>query len=252
MAIASRQDLADYCLRKLGAPVIEINVDDDQLSDRIDEALQFYQEYHSDAIVDSFFKYQITADDVTNQYITLPEELQVVRRVLPLNNGSSGAAGMFNVNYQLALSDAFLLRGGQFMGNLSSYAMTQNYISMMNNIFGSRTTSTRFNRHMDRLFIDIDWGSTLSEGEWVIIDGSATVDPETYTDVYNDMFLKRYATSLIKQQWGQNLSKFEGMQLPGGVTISGRQILDEAREEIAKIEEEMQLRYEMPADFFIG
>ena len=251
MAIASRQDLIDYCLRKLGAPVIEINIDEDQIEDRLDEAIQFYREYHSDAIVDTYFKYQITSSDVENEYITLPEELQVVRRVLPLYNSTTSSGGMFSAQYQMALDDAFLLRGGA-LGNLANYNMTQSYISLMNTMFGNGTTPTRFNRHMDRLFIDVQWGVDIKEGEWIIIDGSSTIDPETYTDIYNDMFLKRYTTALIKQQWGQNLSKFEGMQLPGGVTISGRQILDEAKEEIMKIEEEMQLRYEMPADFFMG
>jgi len=256
MAIASRQDLIDFCLRKLGAPVVEINVDEDQIEDRIDEALQFYQEYHSDAIVNTYFKYQMTAEDIANKYITVPEELQVVKRVMPINTTAGGVgmgSGMFNVQYQMMLSDAYLLRnGGGIWMDLTSYTMTKSYIEMLNMTFGNGTTNTVFNRHMDRINLYLDWETDLKEGDWIIVEGSKVVDPETFTDVYNDMFLKRYATALIKRQWGTNMMKFDGMLLPGGVTFNGRQMFDDANLEIDKIEEEMQLRYEMPADFMIG
>jgi hypothetical protein len=247
---ASRQELIDYALRRLGAPVLEVNVDEDQLEDRVDEALQYFQEYNSDGIVDTYLKYQITATDVTNGYIDIPDQMTVVRRVLPDSVGT-GSGGMFNVNYQMALNDAFLLRGG-FIGNLAEYSLTQQYITLMNGLFGNATISTRFNRHMNRLHLDVEWGVDIKEDDWIIVEGSAIVDPATYTDVYNDMFVKRYVTALIKRQWGQNMSKFEGMQLPGGVTMNGMQILEQANEEILKIEEEMQLRYEMPVDFYMG
>ena len=249
MSITSRQELVDYALRRLGAPVIEINVDDDQLDDRIDEAIQFYREYHSDAIVESYHKHQITAEDVTNGYVTIPEELTVVKRILPVNTANNGG-GMFNVNYQMALNDMWSLNGGM-VGNIASYTATKSYIDMVNNMINGFPTS-RFSRHMNRVFIDTDWGVDIQEGDYIIVEGSTTIDPETYTDIYNDMFLKQYVTALIKEQWGQNMSKFEGMQLPGGVTISGRQILEEARLDLEKIKEEMQLRYEMPVDFMIG
>ena len=248
MTITSRTELKDYCFRKLGAPVLDVNVADDQAEDRIDEALQFYQEYHSDAITRVYFKYRVTLTDVTNKYITLPESLTVVKRILPIT-GNSSSGGMFSANYQLALNDAYSLRTS---GSLAYHAQTRSYMALANSLFNGGSPSTRFSRHMDRLDIDVDWGTELNEGDWVIIDGSTVINPETYTDVYDDMLLKRYTTSLIKMQWGTNLSKFEGMQLPGGVSFSGRQMIDDAREELAKIEEEMQLRYEEPADFFVG
>lgn len=247
MAIASRQELIDYCLRHLGAPVIEINVDDDQVSDRIDEALQLYQEYSTDAIEDNYFKHQITADDVTNGYISLPEPLTVVKRVVNLTNGT-GSGGMFNAQYQMALNDVYMLRGFNMGTGVASYAQTMSYMQLVNDMFNSLQQS-RFNRHSNRLYL-ID--TTLAEGEWIVIDGSMILDPEIHTDIYNDILLKKLSTSFIKRQWGQNMSKFEGMQLPGGVTMNGRQMLEDANTEIAAIEEELQLRYEDPADFFIG
>lgn len=246
MAIANRQDLIDYCLRRLGAPVIQIDVDTTQLEDRIDEAIQYYQEYHSDAIHDMYFKHQITADDVTNGYVTLPEDLTVVKRVLPLNAANT-SSGMFNAQYQMALNDVYMLRGG-IGGGVSQYVQTMSYISMINDMF-SGLDQTRFNRNMNALYF-VDY--TITEGDWIVIDGSKILDPQTYTDVYNDMFLKRYATALIKRQWASNIKKFDGMQLPGGVTFNGQQLFDEANTEIEKIEEEMQLRYEEPVDFFLG
>jgi hypothetical protein len=251
MAVTSRTELKNYCLRKLGAPVLEINVADDQAEDRIDEALQYYQEYHSDAIQRTYTKYQITSSDVTNGYITIPDALTVVTRILPLI-GSTSSGGMFSANYQLALNDAYLLRGGNLTGSVAYYSQTLSYMSLLNQMFNGSDVATRFNRHMNRLYIDVEWGVDIKEDDWIIIDGSTLIDPDTYTDVYNDMLLKRYATALIKLQWGTNLSKFEGMQLPGGVQFSGRQMIDDAKEEIAKIEEEMQLNYEMPPDFFVG
>lgn len=246
MAVSSRQDLIDYCLRKLGAPVVEINVDEDQIEDRVDEAIQFYQEYHSDAIADDYFKLVITAEDVENGFITVPEELTVIKRVLPITD-SQMSSGMFNAQYQMMLNDVYMLRGGLSEG-IAQYTQTMSYINMITDMFNG-VQQSRFNRHTNQLnLIDTE----LVEGMTIIIDGSKTIDPDAYTDVYNDMFLKRYLTQLIKKQWGTNMMKFDGMQLPGGVTINGRQMYDDAIAEIDKIEEEMQLRYEEPVDFFLG
>jgi hypothetical protein len=248
--ITSRQQLVDYCLRKLGHPVIEINVDDDQVSDRIDEALQMYQEYNSDSMVLSYVKYEITQDDIDNKYITVPEQLAWITRVVPVDTGS-GSGGMFNAQYQMALNDVYSIRGG-LIGNLSYYAQSMQHMSLISSFFSSGTDATIFSRHMNRLFLMIDWTSDLKVGDTILIESYTIIDPDTFTDIYNDMFLKKYATALIKLQWGQNMSKFEGMQLPGGVTINSRQMIDDAREEILKLEEDLQLRYELPPDFFMG
>lgn len=244
---SSRQGLIDYALRKLGAPVIEINVDDDQLEDRVDEALQFYQEYHSDAIIKMYYKYQITSTDVTNEYVTLPDNITTVQRILPLSDENS-TINMFDARYQMHFNDIFDLRNG---ADVAYYSTVQSYMTTLDMIFNG-AEQVRFNRHMNRLYIDTQWGTDIKEDDYIIVDCFQTIDPQTHTDVYNDMFLKRYVTALIKMQWGANLSKFDGMQLPGGVTINAQRIMDEAREEITKIEEEMQLKYEMPPMFYMG
>jgi hypothetical protein len=250
MAVTTRQELIDYCLRALGAPVIQIDVDVTQLEDRVDEGLQYYQEYHSDAILDSYFKILVTAQDVTNGYITLPAGLTVVKRVLPILSGSDSGS-IFNVDYQLALNDVFLLNGGAGgFGNqgIANYVMTQQYMEMLNQTFYG-TQQQRFNKHTGQLeLIDV----TLVEGMYVVIDGSMIVDPTTYSKVYNDMFLKQYCTALIKRQWASNLKKFEGVVLPGGIQFNGQVLFDEATTEINETRLAMQLNYEEPADMFIG
>lgn len=245
----SRQTLIDYCLRSLGAPVLEINVDEDQVSDRIDEAIQFYQEYHSDAVVRTYLKKEIDQDDITNRYIELPPEMLFVNRVFPIDGGTTGT-GMFSVDYQIHLNDIFDMQNAG--GGLLTYEMTQQYLSLIDRQISGMQHISTFTRHADRLAIEIDWEANLSVGDHIIVEGYQTLDPDTYTDVYNDRFLKKYSTALIKRQWGLNLIKFEGMQLPGGVTLNGRQIYDDAVQDIEKIEEEMQLTYEMPPHFFVG
>lgn len=265
----SRQTLVDYCLRTLGAPVIEINVDDDQLGDRLDEALQFYQEYHGDATIRRFRKYKITAADITNKYITVPDTYITISRVLPFNSNSAGT-GDFNVEYQMMLNGLYDLN--KPVGNLLQYRMTQDHLAMIDQLFDGKDQTVRFNRHINRLYIETRWGTDLKENDIIVFEGyeivvpktssttdtygsgsdaSATTEP-TSTKIYNDMFLKRYLTALIKRQWGTNIKKFDGMQLPGGVTMNGQQIYDEANEEIQKIEEEVQLKYEMPPAFYVG
>lgn len=250
MAITTRQELAEYCLRNLGAPVIEINVDDDQLSDRIDEAIGYYREFHSDSVVPVYYKHQITATDLSNQYIELPDHIASVTRVLPLQSDGAGS-GMFNVNYQMHLQDMFLLRGSGFIGGLQNYYQTKVYMELTNNLLGNTSPAYRYSRHMDRLHLDVDWGN-LSEGEYVIIDAFSAIDPEVHTQVYNDYYLKKYTTALIKRQWGANMMKFDGMVLPGGVTFNGRQMFEDALAEIERLEEEMRLVWEAPVDFMVG
>jgi len=243
----SRQSLIDYCLRNLGAPVLEINVDEDQIEDRVDEALQFYREYHSDAIYHDFFKHEITQEDRDNQYIPIPDALINVVKVLPLSYDNASVS-MFDARYQMALNDMYNLG---FAGSLSNYVHVQNYISTVDMMING-TPQVEFNRHMNRLYLNIDWEYRLQVGEYVVVEGYRIIDPNEHTDIYNDMFLKRYLTALIKRQWGINLKKFEGLELPGGITLNGQQIYDEATEEIRQVEEEMQLKYEMPANFFVG
>ena len=243
----SRQELADYCLRALGAPVLEINIDEDQIEDRIDEALQFYQEYHSDAVVRTFIKHQVTQADYDNDYITLPDQLISVLRVLNLSTGD--AADMFSVKYQLFLNDLYGLRNPE---SLVNYEMTKQYMNAIELILTGNSQQITFSRHMNRLSIQDNWKEFVQIGQYIIIEGYQTIDPNTYTDVYNDMMLKKYLTALLKRQWGTNLIKFEGMTLPGGVTINGRAIYDDALNDIEKIETDFDSKYQMPPDFYMG
>lgn len=245
----SRATLIDYCLRRLGAPVLEINVDDDQVSDRIDDALQFYQEYHIDAVHKVYLKHQIEQQDIDNEFIPITDGTLFVTRVLPFNSSNS-TGGMFSAKYQMMLNDMYNLN---FMGNMSNYVQTMQYMSLidMNINGGSGGEIVQFNRNLGELHLRMDW-ATVTVGQYLVVEGYQIVDPEAYSTVYDDMFVKQYATALIKQQWGANLIKFEGMQLPGGVTINARQIFDDATTEIATIKEEMQLKYESPPMFMVG
>ena len=245
---ASRQELADYCLRALGAPVVEINIDDNQIGDRIDEAFQFYREYHTDATIRRFRKHLITEADITNEYIAIPETMLHVSRVLPFDT-NTGGSGLFNVEYQMMLNDVYDLRGPTSMVH---YQMTQDTIALIDQIFDGKDQTVRFNRHMNRLFMEVRWGTDILANQYVIVEGYETINPADFTSVYDDMYLKKYTTALLKKQWGTNIKKFEGMQLPGGVTINGQQIYNEAVEEIRQIEEDMRSGFEMPPMDFIG
>ena len=246
---SSRTALSDYCLRALGHPVIEVNLDDDQMEDRIDEAIQYYQEYHSDAIVRNYRKHEVTAADISNEYISVPESLLYIRRVLPIT-GANSSVGDFSVDYQLHMNDLFGLRDP---GDLISYELTKQYMSLIDLKITGITEQVTFNRHQDIVKLDsIRWGTDITAGQYIVFEGYETLDPETYTDVYNDMWLKRYVTALFKRQWGLNLIKFEGIQLPGGVTLNGRQTFDDANAEIEKLEEQFRLNHEDPPDFVMG
>jgi hypothetical protein len=241
----SRQTLIDYALRAIGAPVIEINVDEDQVEDRVDEAMQFYQEYHSDSIVRNYRKHLVTAEDVTNGYVTVPDSMIFVNNIFPIG-ASTSQSGMFSVDYQMHFNDMYNLRNP---GGLIDYEMTKQYMAMIDLKVNGMSQRSSFSRHQNRLYVE---GDDLEEGIYIIVEGHEVLDPETYTDIYNDMLLKKYLVALIKRQWGANLIKFEGMQMPGGVTLNGRQIYDDAISDIEKIEETMQLTYEAPTDFFVG
>ena len=242
----TRQGLINYCLRKLGHPVVEINVDDDQVEDRVDEAFQYYRDFHYDATQKVYSSMQLTSNVIAQQYITLPDEMIGVERILQISNRSNGAS-MFDARYQLMLNNIQSLTNTDII----YYSMLKTELNLINDLMTGQKP-VRFNRHMNRLFIDLDWKNEIHEGDYVIVEGWSSLDPDTYTDVYNDGFLKRYCTALIKQQWGINLKKFEGVQLPGGVTLNGQIIYNEATEEIDKLKEEVQDTYQLPIDFFTG
>ena len=249
--ITSRQQLIDYCLRRLGEPVLEINVDIDQIEDKIDDALQVYQEFHSDATFKTYFAHLVTDQDVTNKYIDISPNIIYIPRLFPTDSTFIGSSNMFSFQYQFALSDFHNLPN--MFGGITYYEQVRQYLSMLDMKLNG-TPIVNFSRHGDRLYIHGEFGEDgdIKAGEYLIAEVYEIVDPETNTSVYNDMFIKDYTTSLIKQQWGMNMSKFEGMQLPGGVTISGRQMLDDANAELTELRERMRLEQEEPTDFFVG
>jgi len=245
-SVTSRQGLKDYCLRRLGSPVIEINVDDDQVEDRLDDAFQFYREYHYDAVEKVYLKHQITANNISDQYIEVSDAVVGVERVFPFMNKSTGT-NIFDIKYQILINDLYSLMST----DLIYYTEVRQELELINQLLVGQKP-IRFNRHMNRLFIDMDWAADVVPGTYVIVECWRILDPDVFTDVYNDMFLKRYATALIKRQWGDNMKKFSGVQLPGGVTLNGEIVYQEAVEEIRQIETEIQSRFELPVDMFVG
>lgn len=247
---STRQQFKEYCLRALGAPVIEINVDDSQVEDRIDQALQYFADWNSNGAQRSYYKYQVTDTDKQNKYIdtyTIDSNLLTVSRVfqvgfnLQMNN-------IFNVRYQMALTDFYGLRTGQM--NMNYFVSTMQYIEMLQQLLDPEK-QIRFNKYNNKLNIDMNWDDFLT-GQYLLIEGYTIVDPEVYSEAWNDPMLKKYAIALIKQQWGANLSKFEGIPLPGNITFNGQRIYQEAMDEIAKIEEDVLLKYQEPPEFITG
>ena len=309
----SRSDLQEYALRRLGKGVIDINVSTDQIEDRTDEAIQFFQEYHFDGVEKTYLKHKVTATtltvtdssqftigetitgatsgatarifdapsattiriyrelndftagetitggsssatdtasaivagDIKNGYVPVTDAITGIVKVFPFTNRSN--MDMFDVRYQLRLNEVFDLANTSVL----YYNMIQTHLSLIDEILVGQKP-VRFNRHTDKIYVDMDWNEDISADEYLVFEAYRILDPSTYSDIYNDMFLKKYLTALIKLQWGNNLSKFAGVQMPGGVTLDGVRIMEEARTEIEKIEEEMSLRYELPVNFMTG
>ena len=246
----SRATLIDYCKRRLGDPVIEINVDEDQLEDRVDEALQYYQEYHSDATVRTYLKHQVTATDVTNEYIPIASNIIFVSKLFPVSSSFSSSVNFFDIKYQMRLNDIADIQ--RIAGDLAYYEQMQQYLSLLDMKLNGQP-QVQFSRRQNRLYIFGDFAdSDIKQGDYVIAEVYQIIDPNTHTSVFNDMWLKEYTTQLIKQQWGQNLVKFDGMVLPGGVQLNGRQIYDDATNEIERLREKIRSDAELPVDFFVG
>ena len=276
---SSRSDLINYTKRQLGAPVLEINVADEQIDDLIDDALQFFQERHFDGVTKDYVKYQITQDDIdrgkgpgednpvgivtttvdktvgvstqfkfqeNSNYLPLPPDIIGVEKIFHFDGSATSTNNMFSVKYQLFLNDIYYYGATQLM----NYAMVRSYLSDIDFLLTTQK-QFRFNQRQDRIYIDIDW-SGVQEGDWLIFDVFKAIDPNASTGVWNDSFLKRYVTQLVKRQWGQNLIKFQGVKLPGGVELNGRQILDDAQKELDVIREQMSNTYEVPPLDMIG
>ena len=257
---ATRETLKQYALRALGKPVIEINVDDDQLEDRLDEALQYFAQYHYDGIRRTYLKYQYTEADKTrmtgdsdesvtknsvttswkegNNFLVVPESVISVINIFPFSNKSN--MNLFDVRYQLRLNDLYDFSSTSII----NYDIVLRHLDFLDHILVGEKP-LRFNQHDNRLYVDMDWKNDLAVGEFLVIEAYRKLDPEQFTDVYNDIYLKRYVTALFKKQWGANLSKFDGVAMIGGVTLNGRQIYSEALQDIEKLETEIRSAFEL-------
>lgn len=250
MAIESREDFKQYCLRRLGSPVITINVSDEQVEDRIDDAIQFWLQYHYDASERLYLLHTVTQTDIDNKYITLDSSIIAIARVILASSGNmSGDQNIFGLEYQFKLNQLYNFNTTTFLG----YDMVMMNLEMIDYILRSEP-GAQFNRHQQRITIPgAEWATQfIADASKIIIECYKALDMDTFTDAWNDMFLKRYATALIQLQWGENISKFENVQLPGGITMNGQSIYDRAKEEIQKLEEEMSLKWEEPPFFLIG
>ena len=235
--ITSRATLINYCKRRLGDPVVELNIDDTQIQDRIDDALQYYQDYHYDGIERVYLKHQVTSTDITNKYISITDAIVGVINVFPVTDTAYSTVNMFDMRYQLRLHDLYDLSSTSIL----QYEMVQNHVQLLDELLVGEVP-VRYNKVQNRLYLDLDWTNAVANTDWIIIHCYRAIDPTTFTDVYNDIWLKRYVTAKIKGQWGRNMSKFEGIQLPGGVTLNTRQMIEDSNEEITRLEEESNLQ----------
>jgi len=248
---SSRAELKDYCLRKLGFPVIDINVDDDQLEDRIDDALSKYRNFHYDGTERCFLAHQVTEADIANSYITLADSIIGVTRVFPYTGSiqssvSSSGFNMFDINYQLRLNDFYNLTASSY----TYYVIAREHLAMLDMIVTGLSPFT-FNKTLKRLNIQMDW-IRYKDNAYLAFECHRIVDADVYGSVYNDIWLKKYTSALFKQQWGTNLKKYGNYVLPGGLIINGQQIYDEASTEISSLEEELRDTYEEPVAFIVG
>ena len=277
---STRTEFIDYCKRQLGAPVLEINVADEQIEDIVDDAIQYFQERHFDGVAQTYMKYKVTQGDIdrgkgpgstgvvglttssatadiagtetqfdyeeNSNYLAIPPEIIGITKIFHFDGSNTITNNMFSVKYQLFLNDIYYWGATELL----TYAMTKTYLEDINFLLTTEK-QIRFNQRQDRLYIDIDW-SSMTAGDYLILDCFRAMNPNDYTRVWNDSFLKKYTTALIKKQWGQNLLKFQGVKLPGGIEMNGRQIYDDAEKELEIIREQMSNTYELPPLDMIG
>ena len=277
---STRQGLIDYCLRQLGAPVLEINVDDDQIDDLVDDTIQYFNERHYDGVERMYLKYKVSQDDIdrgkasgtdgvgivtttgtstnisglgtitsnfyeTSNFIQVPDSVIGVEKIFKFDS-SSISGGMFSIKYQLFLNDLYYFNSV----DLLQYSMTKTYLEDIDFLL-TTDKQVRFNKRQDRLYLDIDWKSQ-NKDTFYVIDCHRALDPESFTQIYNDSFVKKYLTAMIKRQWGQNLIKFNGVKLPGGIELNGRQIYEDAMRDLEDIKQRMSMEYELPPFDMIG
>lgn len=246
MAITNLIDFKKYCLRSLGAPIVTVDVTDEQIQDRYEDALRKYHDFHYDGTERTYLKHQITQTDFDNRFIPLPPNVVGVNKIIKqrASAGGSGDASLFNVEYQFLLNQMHLLWAA---GNIAYYEHTMQHITMMDQILNGQPTF-RFNRAVDKLYVDVNWEKNMRVGNFLVIECYVSLDPSTNPKIFDDRWFKDYTTALIKRQWGENLKKFGGVQMIGGTTLNGQQIYNEAIEQIAALEQELRNSYEIPID----
>ena len=242
----TRSEFKEYCLRALGKPVLEINVSDDQVEDRIDQALKYYWDYHFDGTELMYYKHQVTQTDKTNKYITMPENIIGAVNLFPITYPGTSTGDIFSIQYQIALNDLYQLT----TESLVPYVMVMDRLALLQQLLIGKQP-IRYNRHRNILHIDMNW-NRIDVGQWLIVEAYQIVDPQTYTDVWGDRWLQNYCTQLIKKQWGTNLGKFDGMVLPGGVRFNAQKIYDDANMEIMQMEQTMISSMSLPVSDMIG
>ena len=243
---ANKEELKDFCLRQLGYPVIQINVDDVQVDDAVELAFEYWNEFHFDGTERTYVKHQVTQTNKDNGYVQLSDAIIGAVRIFPVG-GTNQSMGMFDLRYQLRLNDLWDLSSTSY----TNYSLTMQHLRTLDMLF-SGETPVRFNKVNNRLYIDQAWATDVEVCEWIIVEAMAITDPDAYTKVWNDRMLKKLSTAYIKKQWGNNMKKFGGMQLPGGVTMNGQQIFEEAINEITAAEQEIRNTYEQPPAFLVG
>ena len=243
---ANKEELKDFCLRQLGSPIIQINVDDEQVNDAVELAFEYWNEFHFNGTERTYLKHQVTAGDISNNWIALSESVIGATRVFPVG-GNAMAMGMFDLRYQLRLNDLWDLSSTSY----TNYALTMQHLATLDLLFSGQQP-VRFNRVTNRLYIDWDWKNDIHENEWIVVEGYIVTDPVAYTKVWNDRMLKKLATAYVKKQWGANMAKFDKIALPGGATMRGGELHTEAVNEIAAIEQNIRDTYEAPPGFWMG
>jgi len=243
----NREELKQFCLRKLGKPVIEINVADEQLEDRIDDALKMYHDFHYDGIERVIIKHEISQDNIDNGFIELSDAVISIETILDLNTGSSSEI-LFDAEYHMTWDALYAFNSTP--ASLQHYAATKENINLINEMLNGRKP-LRYRRHTDKLYIDMDW-SSISVGSYIVIQAYQIINPDEYQQVWADRWLREYTTELFREQWGHNLSKYSGVQMPGGVTFNGSEILSEAQTRLRELEEELRNTYEEPPTFYMG
>ena len=276
----TRQELKDYAYRQLGAPVLDINIDDDQADDLMDDAIQFFNERHYNGVEKMYLKHELTQEDIdrgkadgtsgvgivttsvnsssvsglgtvtsnwyeNSNFIPVPDSVIGVEKVFKFDS-STISSGMFTIKYQLFLNDL-----NQFNSiDLLQYSMVKTYLEDIDFLL-TTDKQIRFNQRQDRLYLDIDWAAEEA-GQYIVLECWRALDPTAYSQIYNDPWLKKYLTALLKKQWGQNLIKFKGVRLPGGIEFNGREIYEDGQREIDTLLEKMTSEYEVPPLDMIG